>query len=112
MRRMRICHRPLLPPRQFGHHRQCRYLHADHHEKLQDKAHRRIRVEVALPWREFNTYYVRIDPILFSESSTLSRHIGKIDAKAKNSDKLRDRLNGYINALIQACPLYSGYNTK
>jgi hypothetical protein len=28
----------------------------------------------------------------------------KIDAKAKNSDKLRDRLNGYINALAQAWP--------
>jgi hypothetical protein len=36
------------------------------------------------------------------ESSTFSRPIGKIDAKAKNSDKLRDRLNGYINALMQA----------
>ncbi len=36
------------------------------------------------------------------ESSTFSRHIGKIDTKAKNSDKLRDRFNGYINAITQA----------
>jgi chromosomal replication initiation ATPase DnaA len=38
------------------------------------------------------------------ESSTFSRPIGRIDAKAKNSDKLRDRLNGYIDALMQARP--------
>jgi hypothetical protein len=36
------------------------------------------------------------------DSSTFSRHIGKIDAKAKNSDKLRGRLKGYINTLTQA----------
>jgi REP element-mobilizing transposase RayT len=36
------------------------------------------------------------------ESSTFSRHIGAIDAKIKNSDTLRDRLNGYINTLTQA----------
>ena len=30
------------------------------------------------------------------ESSTFSRHIGKIDAKAKHSDQFRDRLNRYI----------------
>jgi len=36
------------------------------------------------------------------ESSTFSRLIGKIDVKAKNSDKLRDRLNGYINTITQA----------
>jgi putative transposase len=38
------------------------------------------------------------------DSSTFSRHIGKIDAKAKNSDKLRDKLKGYIDALMQAGP--------
>jgi hypothetical protein len=43
------------------------------------------------------------------DSSTFSRHIGKIDAKAKNSDKLRDRLNDYINTLIQARP-YIAHN--
>lgn len=36
------------------------------------------------------------------ESSTFSRHIGKIDAKARNSNQLRDRLNGYINTITQA----------
>ncbi len=36
------------------------------------------------------------------EPSTFSRHIGTIDANARNSDKLRDRLNGYINAITQA----------
>ncbi len=36
------------------------------------------------------------------ESSTFSRHIGKIDAKAKNSDKLRDRLNRHIDTITQA----------
>ncbi len=36
------------------------------------------------------------------DSSTFSRHIGKFDVKAKNSDTLRDRLNGYINTITQA----------
>ncbi len=36
------------------------------------------------------------------ESSTFSRHIGKIDAKAKHSDQLRDRLNRYISTISQA----------
>ena len=36
------------------------------------------------------------------ESSTFSRHIGRIDAKAKNSDRYRERLNGCINTLTQA----------
>jgi hypothetical protein len=35
------------------------------------------------------------------ESATFSRHIRKIDAKAKNSDKLRDKLMGYINTFTQ-----------
>jgi hypothetical protein len=33
--------------------------------------------------------------------SSFSRHIRKIDAKAKNSDKLRDGINGYINVIMQ-----------
>ena len=36
------------------------------------------------------------------ESSTFSRHIGKIDAKAKHSDQFRDRLNRHINTLVSA----------
>lgn len=36
------------------------------------------------------------------ESSTFSRNIGKIDNKAKQSDKFRDRLNEYINTITQA----------
>jgi hypothetical protein len=36
------------------------------------------------------------------ESSTFSRQIGKIDAQARHSDQLRDRLSGYINAITQA----------
>jgi REP element-mobilizing transposase RayT len=35
------------------------------------------------------------------ESSTFSRHIGAIDAKAKNSDQLRKRLNKYLKKLKQ-----------
>ncbi len=36
------------------------------------------------------------------DSSTVSRQIGNIGAKEKNSDELRDRLNGYINTITQA----------
>ena len=35
-------------------------------------------------------------------SSTFSRHIGNMDIAAKRSDKLRKKLNRYINALMQA----------
>ncbi len=36
------------------------------------------------------------------DPSTVSRHIGTIAAKAKNSDDLRERISIYINALTQA----------
>jgi hypothetical protein len=42
--------------------------------------------------KDVATYFQR-------ESSTFSRHVGKIDTEAKVSDKLRNRLNEYINLL-------------
>jgi chromosomal replication initiation ATPase DnaA len=57
-----------------------------------------------LNWRLESSSITDVASYFQRESSTFSRHIGKIDAKAKNSDKLRDRLNGYINALMQAEP--------
>jgi chromosomal replication initiation ATPase DnaA len=57
-----------------------------------------------LSWRLESSSITDVASYFQHESSTYSRHIGKIDAKTKNSDKLRDRLNGYINALIQARP--------
>jgi hypothetical protein len=45
--------------------------------------------------KDVATYFQR-------ESSTFSRHVGKIDAGVKTSDKLRNRLNGYVNAITQA----------
>ncbi|MBL3600676.1 MAG: transposase [gamma proteobacterium endosymbiont of Lamellibrachia anaximandri] len=36
------------------------------------------------------------------DASTLSRNIGKIEARARASDRLRKRLEGYLYALIQA----------
>ena len=35
-----------------------------------------------------------------SESSTFSQDIGKMDTKAKSSDRLRDKLDAYINACL------------
>jgi chromosomal replication initiation ATPase DnaA len=55
-----------------------------------------------LSWRlEFSSI---TDVVIYfqRESSTFSRYIRKIDAKAKNSDKLRDKLNDYIKTLTQA----------
>jgi putative transposase len=55
-----------------------------------------------LSWRLESSSITDVAIYFQRDSSTFSRHIGKIDAKAKNSDKLRDRLNGYINALMHA----------
>jgi chromosomal replication initiation ATPase DnaA len=57
-----------------------------------------------LSWRLESSSITDVAIYFQRESSTFSRHMGKIDAKAKSSDKLRDRLNGYINTQTHACP--------
>jgi chromosomal replication initiation ATPase DnaA len=57
-----------------------------------------------LSWRLESSSITDVASYFQRDSSTFSRRIGKIDAKAKNSDKLRDRLNGYTYALTQAGP--------
>lgn len=86
------------------------YVSADYgvsEEELRGPSRRRVVSEAraVIGWlsrqlgacsiKDVATYFKR-------ESSTFSRHIGRIDAEAKNSNELLDRLNGYINAITQA----------
>jgi chromosomal replication initiation ATPase DnaA len=78
-------------------------------EELRGPSRNRVVCETraVIGWlsRRLEFSYITDVAIYFQrEYSTFSRHIGKIDAKAKNSDKLRDRLNSYINTLTQARP--------
>jgi chromosomal replication initiation ATPase DnaA len=63
-----------------------------------------------LSWRLESSSITDVASYFQRGSCTFSRPIRKIDAKAKNSDKLRDRLNGYINTLMQARPLSTVMN--
>jgi chromosomal replication initiation ATPase DnaA len=70
-------------------------------EELREPPRNRVVCEARavidwLSWRLESSSITDVAIYFQRESSTFSRHIGKIDAKAKNSDKLRDRLNGYI----------------
>jgi chromosomal replication initiation ATPase DnaA len=84
-------------------------------EELRGPSRNRVVCEaraviVWLSWRLESSSITDVAIYFQRESSTFSRPIRKIDAKAKNSDKLRDRLNGYIYTLLKAGPLIPKIN--
>jgi chromosomal replication initiation ATPase DnaA len=76
--------------------------YAVNEEDLRGPSRNRVVCEVRavigwLSWRLESSSITDVAIYFQRESSTFSRPIRKIDAKAKNSDRLRDKLKGNIN---------------